>query len=260
MNSDRQESLQHNGAVTKRIAEKRDRESSGEEIENVGRRQPGRPRKFAKSDNSERRYVEVERNVQRRQDISNNEADEIAYIPQPAVRQYPASNISICLCNGKPKYLELIWDPNDVDTFEKLSFQKRKLFCKTNPEHYLLELSKLKRDSSESLVYYSLKISQIVRKAYPTIQDLEVLEKLKLESFIRGLPMDLASMVRIRKPNNLQEGLRFTEICDVDKGPKKKYQLLLNETNETRTYVETKKGTKKAKQHIRNSKNNDSKE
>ena len=31
----------------------------------------------------------------------------------------------------------------DTDSFDKLSFEMRKIFCKINPEHYLLELTKL---------------------------------------------------------------------------------------------------------------------
>ena len=67
----------------------------------------------------------------------------------------------------------------------------------------------------------------MVKKAYPGLNNQNVMENLKLEHFIKGLPFDLASMVRIRRPKNMEEALRFSEICEVDKGGKKNKEVIL---------------------------------
>ncbi|RNA07517.1 hypothetical protein BpHYR1_035721 [Brachionus plicatilis] len=168
MNPDRQVSLQHNGAATKRTAER-------ENTFGNKQRGTGRPRKIA-----------------RREEIG--EEDFVGEASVMTTRlQYPI-NINIRLYNGTPG------------------------------EHFEQWLAEFKTKTSRID-----ENSQMVKKAYPMITDPLVLEKLKLENFLRGLSHDLAVMVRERKPTDLQEGLRFAEICEVDKGTKKKEQLFVNE-------------------------------
>ncbi|RNA13894.1 Transposon Ty3-I Gag-Pol poly, partial [Brachionus plicatilis] len=68
-------------------------------------------------------------------------------------------------------------------------------------------------------------------------------------------------MVRVRKPTDLQEGLRFAEICEVDKGNKKKEQLFVNEIKSEKHDSEggDKQRTNQSTSKADTKKNNDSK-
>ncbi|RNA25395.1 hypothetical protein BpHYR1_019007 [Brachionus plicatilis] len=166
MNSDRQVSLQHNGAATKRTAERERDEST------IGNKQrgPGRPRKMAKREEVCEEDVDGEDFEQWLAEFKTKTSRIEENRKMELFKAYMGSKARECM-----KGL----NEQDINTFDKLSFEMRKLVCKTNPEHYLLDLM----------------IAQMVKKAYPMIADSILLEKLKLENFLRGLSNDLAAMV-----------------------------------------------------------------
>ncbi|RNA16298.1 Retrovirus-related Pol poly from transposon [Brachionus plicatilis] len=118
-------------------------------------------------------------------------------------------------------------------SYTSLVKEMRKLFCKSYPEHYVLDLGKVKRESNESLTFYGLRVTQMFGKAYPQIQDPAMIEQLTLDYFLRGLNTEICTMVRVRRPKDIREAIRFAEISEVDKGKAKKEQLLVLETTET---------------------------
>ncbi|RNA41865.1 hypothetical protein BpHYR1_031282 [Brachionus plicatilis] len=71
-----------------------------------------------------------------------------------------------------------------------------------------------------------------------------------MENILRGLSNDLAAMIRVRKPTDLQEGLRFAEKCEVDKGTKKKEQLFFNEIKSEEPDSEGENNHQKALAHV----------
>ena len=125
---------------------------------------------------------------------------------------------------------------NSSGNFQNLVSEMKKLFSKLNPDNYKNELQKLKRKNGESLQMYALRVTQMVRLVYPSLEaDLitkSYFEDQKKDHFIRGLGAELAQSVNIRKPSDLEEAVRYAEILEADLGLKRKENLLSIEENE----------------------------
>ncbi|RNA19856.1 ATP-dependent DNA helicase pif1 [Brachionus plicatilis] len=92
-----------------------------------------------------------------------------------------------------------------ITGFGVLVNKMQKLFSKVNPETCKLELNKIKREKNESLSIFALRVTQLVRLAYPVLEQndssKQLLEDLKKDSFTKDLSSGMINSLMARTKN-----------------------------------------------------------
>ncbi|CAC5380004.1 unnamed protein product [Mytilus coruscus] len=85
------------------------------------------------------------------------------------------------------------------------------------PEQYRENLANLKKHFKETLPEYAARVENLVCRGYPHLKEFNLLNTLKVENFLKGLPdQSIAYEVKIRKPQSIDdaiEWLNWHECC-----------------------------------------------
>ena len=114
---------------------------------------------------------------------------------------------------------ELLTSVSHLNDFELLIEELRKSFLPQTPSHFVKILSQTKREPTEILEHFSIRVGDLVNKAFPT-DDKNILERMRMEYFINGLNADLAQLVRNRLPKNLEKALKYAHQYEGEKWAK----------------------------------------
>ncbi|RNA17249.1 hypothetical protein BpHYR1_029614, partial [Brachionus plicatilis] len=81
------------------------------------------------------------------------------------------------------------------------------MFGKKTPERRLVEL---KKKAEENLDFYGMRVSQMVRRAFPGIDDINI-DGMSLSYFVKGLHRDIEWRVKGRNPVSLQKVIKYAK-------------------------------------------------
>lgn len=105
------------------------------------------------------------------------------------------------------------------DIFKFKDALKRRYGVNKLPEQYREDLSCVRKYHKETLVEYASRVENLVCKGYPYLKQDVMLDTLKVESFLKGLPdQSLAYEVKIRKPRNIDEAIELFNWHECCKG------------------------------------------
>ncbi|CAC5371441.1 unnamed protein product [Mytilus coruscus] len=78
------------------------------------------------------------------------------------------------------------------------------------PEQYREDLANLKKHFKETLLEYAARVENLVCRGYPHLKEINLLNTLKVENFLMGLPdQSIAYEVKIRKPQSIDDAIEW---------------------------------------------------
>ena len=113
---------------------------------------------------------------------------------------------------GEARYVFEGFATDQVDTLEKAGERMRRVFAiARDSQEWILQLDQLKQSSTESIRVFGYRTNRIVRHAFPTA-DVNTINLLSIDYFLRGLPEETGKRVRLSKPATLESAIEKAEI------------------------------------------------
>ncbi|CAC5399295.1 unnamed protein product [Mytilus coruscus] len=109
------------------------------------------------------------------------------------------------------------------------------------PEQYREDLANLKKHFKETLPEYAAKVENLVCRGYPHLKEIDLLNTLKVENFLKGLPeQSIAYEVKIRKPQSIDDAIEWFNWHECCKGNifKKRAEVRQIETEDQYEHTE----------------------
>ncbi|VDI29926.1 Hypothetical predicted protein [Mytilus galloprovincialis] len=109
------------------------------------------------------------------------------------------------------------------------------------PEQYREDLANIKKHFKETLPEYAARVENLVCRGYPHLKEINLLNTLKVENFLKGLPdQSIAYEVKIRKPQSIDDAIEWFNWHECCKGNifKKRAEVRQIETEEQYDHTE----------------------